>query len=309
MTVRARILQRSRSVSNPKRRPISEAIQEAPGAQIVPHDGPDEFVLSLLKECPPKYSHHRAGEYLHVSDLVHKCIRKIALAERFKVQIAPERLSDSQEITFAQGSCIGDYVVNRAIHGHPAKVYGKWKCNCGETVTKEMTKEQVDRTARSCPTCNSLTLNYVELNVRNDEYLITGNIDLTFQLRSGALYPVELKSIAHEAWKELARPQPAHVVQASSYWWLMREEGRKIVDQASILYVTKGFVFTKGGPYKEFTFKPSEMIHRLDDYLADAKARKISMEGGPLPPRVVCSTEQSPDAKKCTMCSMCFGVN
>ena len=80
--------------------------------------------------------------------------------------------------------------------------------------------------------------------------------------------------------------------------------GYDLVDQVSILYATKGYVFKL--PYKEFIIKPQDHLHRLNDALEDAKARKVSMEGGKLPLRTVCLDKDAKEAKAGEMSVLCF---
>ena len=150
---------------------------------------------------------------------------------------------------------------------------------------------------------------YVEVSVYNEEHNIVGHPDLLVFLESlSAYYVTELKSISHESYKALVRPKPDHVLQALFYWYLMHKEGYNLVNQASILYVTKGYTF-RGAPYTEFTFDPQQSVSRLEPYLAEAKALILSRAGGELPNRIVqCGSIDSPEARKCLMKNACFGV-
>jgi hypothetical protein len=99
------------------------------------------------------------------------------------------------------------------------------------------------------------------------------------------------------------RPIPDHVVQVSFYWNIMRACNMPLVDKASILYANKEYSFKM--PFKEYTVVPSE--ENLTIYYDDLTALKASKAGGPLPMRVVCSSDASPEAKKCPVCVSCFG--
>lgn len=264
----------------------------------------EDFVLNLLKSVPPTYNHFREGKYLHVSDLVGKCIRKIALVDKFKVNHAASILSDSREITYEIGHCVADYIVRKSMKGHPGKVWGYWVCSrCGTPgSTTPMVFADVKR---KCDVCLGEVNKYKEFSIQNEEYLLSGSMDLLFWITEyNSLYITELKSIANDGWKELIRPDPNHIIQAVFYWWLMHRAGYSLIDQISIVYVNKGFMFKL--PYKEFIIKPREMFPRLEDYLLDAKARKISLEGGGLPPRVMCANAEVPTAKACEMANLCF---
>lgn len=307
MTARRRILGSGKAPAAPlRRRTDAVALPVVAPQVVVLTDVPEDFISSLLKSCPSRYRPFRSGEYLHVSDLIGKCVRKIALAERHQIPMPPQRMTDSQEITFAQGDCIGDFVVDRVISGHAAKVYARWSCQCGSYVTGPMTKGEVDST--TCPACNTPRTKHIEMSVRDEELKVTGHIDLVLLLDNGAFYLTELKSIAADAWKELSRPLPEHVIQIVFYWAFAQRLGWRLTDRVSIVYTTKGMVF-KGAPYKEFTIYPQEHLHRLADYFADAAARKSALLGGALPARTACPSIDCTQAKKCEMASLCFSQN
>ena len=248
----------------------------------------------------------RDHDYLHVSDLIGKCLRKIALAERYDIPLKAQSLSLTDSITFSQGDAIHDVIRVRAAQGNPRMVWGKWKCKCGTTRIDEpclFSSIPPDL----CPSCGEAPHEYVEVSMFNEEYKIVGNPDLVLYLPDAqALYVTELKSIAHDAWKELARPIPDHTIQVLFYWFLMRELGYRLADTVSILYVSKGWMFS-GEPYKEFTFNAAAAVSRLQPYLEDALAVKVSRAGGDLPPKI-CAREDAPDAKKCAVCKTCFGI-
>lgn len=264
--------------------------------------GGKTYVTDLLRSSPMDYYYFREGKYLHVSDLIHKCIRKISLAETNSLTIAPEKFSDSMGLTFAQGVSIHNYVKKKIITGHPTEVFGQWTCSCGAVVS---TPETYSKPKQLCEKCGTQNTNYKEMFVPNEEYLISGSIDLLLfvdQIKSH--YICEIKSIADAAWAELVRPIPSHLLQVIFYWWLMREAGYTLVDQVSILYVTKGYKFVS--PYKEFVIKPEEHIHRLKDHLEDALRRKNALTGGKIPVRVFCKTVDDKEAKACNMAVLCF---
>ena len=80
-----------------------------------------------------KMNGFRYGDYLHVSDLIGKCMRMIALSYRTESKIHGETLYDNLGITFAIGDSIHDYVKAKAIKNNPEEVYGRWQCYCGKT--------------------------------------------------------------------------------------------------------------------------------------------------------------------------------
>jgi hypothetical protein len=146
---------------------------------------------------------------------------------------------------------------------------------------------------------------YEEVPMRDKELMIVGTPDIiTYMHTHSAFYVSELKSIAHDRWKDLVRPLPEHVIQILFYWFLMHRKGYRMANRASVLYATKGWMFS-GQPYKEFSIDAQSMLSRLEPYLEDARALKEARGGGALPLRT-CPTEQAPEARKCEACRVCF---
>lgn len=269
----------------------------------------DALPLSdLLRKARSLTRPARGTEYLHVSDIVSKCLRRIALMDMLEIPAKGQSLSLTDSLTFAQGDAIHNVIRQRTAQGNPRMVWGLWECKCGTTRTAKPGLLSEVEEGRTCPACKGPLDVYGEVPMFDDEYRIVGNPDLVLYLPDlGALHVTELKSIAHDRWVELARPSPDHVIQVLFYWHLMQRKGYRMTDTVSILYVTKGWMFS-GEPYKEFTFNAADMVKRLDPYIEDAMKVKASREGGALPPRI-CATESAPIAKKCDVCKSCFGVN
>lgn len=285
--------------------------------QIVPCPTEEDFLTDIINRAPRERRERRAGEYLHVSDLIGKCVRKIALCDRHGVPIRPDRLSSSDIFTFAQGDAIHDAVKAMATNSSPARVWGKWRCHCGHLFHDIPCLNSETDEHDICPQCDTPTNVYEEVAMRDPDTMIVGTPDLILYLSEFAAFHVtEIKSIAHDQWKELLRPKPDHVLQVLFYWYLMRALGYRLTDMVSVFYVTKGYIF--GGaqkPYKEFMFRPEHELHRLDPYLADARALVASRSKGAVPttgaalPSRVCSGEFTVQAKKCEVCKICFGVD
>lgn len=247
----------------------------------------------------------RYGKYLHVSDLLNNCMRKIALSYLTDTKIVGEILWDNMLQTFAIGNGIHDAVRGKMQRVKPDEMYGVWVCKCKKNPKRfEGTATQALQ-QKPCSKCGHDLDTYEELSLINDDINVIGSVDLTLLFNS-AFYLSEIKSIKKEDWDALTRPLPMHTLQVVLYWWLARELGKPIHKQVSVFYVTKGHVF--GVPYKEFVLDPVEQIHRLADYFEDARSLKRAREGGSLPRRV-CPEARSPQAKKCEMCTICFGMD
>jgi hypothetical protein len=243
-----------------------------------------------------------------VSDLIGKgkSIRRIAMADKHGIPLRPTRLSVFDRVTFAIGDAIHDTLKKIASEGGPHRVWGLWKCSCGHLFHDEPCLQSEIDPDDICPLCHTPTNVYREVPIFNDEYKIVGNPDLLLYLVEVlAFHVVELKSIAHDQWEQLARPLPEHVLQVVFYWLLMVLSGRKVTDRVSIVYITKGYLF-KGEAHKEFMIDPAREVHRLVPYLDDAMRAKMSAEHDVFPIRKVCSGEFTTQAKKCEVCSICF---
>lgn len=277
-----------------------------PQGDVVKVPGSDEALKRIIRASRNEARPPRPGEYLHVSDLLHNCMRKRALSERYETPMTPRVLTYSDEYTFAQGDAIADIIMRRLARGAPAQLWGKWKCGCGTyAIDEPCLFEDVDTTI-ICEHCGTPTSRYVEVSMRDDEYMIVGNPDvILYYHQQRAFHLGELKSIAAKQFDELTRPKPEHVLQVVFYWHLMRRRGYRMSDRVSIFYNTKGYVF-RGDPYIEFSIDPVAELRRLNDYIEDAKAVKQARAGGELPPRTVCISPDAPEAKKCELCTLCF---
>lgn len=278
---------------------------KAGGIVKVPEDA--KPLTDILHKARVETRPARVGEFVHVSDLLARCIRKFALSETLGHSKPPQGVSIAAAITYAQGEVIHDVVRARAAVGGPRTVWGNWKCLCGSTRTNTPCFYEVVKDT-TCPTCRSSLTTYVEVSMFDRENMIVGNPDLLLWLPDlQALYIEEIKSIAPDAWKELVRPDPDHVIQVLFYWYLMRLNGYRITNRVSIIYFTKGFTF-RGDPWKEFTLDAEKEVHRLGLYLEMARQLKAFRAGGELPNRSAdCPTETTTKAKNCEHCRACFG--
>ncbi len=285
------------------------AIRES-GESIVECPSESDFLLDILNRSPREVRPMRPGDYLHVSDLLGKCVRKIVLSQRHSTPLRPQRLSPSDQIAFAQGDAIHDVIKAMATASTPSSVWGKWRCKCGNLFHDTPCTHAETDPSDKCETCGTATNFYEEVSMRDEDTMIVGNPDLLFYLANLDAYHItEIKSMAEAQFAELVRPKPEHVLQVLFYWYLMRKLGYRLTDRVSILYVTKNYKFM-GSVWKEFMINPEEELHRLDIYLADAYATKASRvdRTAALPSRI-CTGEFTVEAKKCELCQICFSVD
>lgn len=264
----------------------------------------DNYTTELMKASKARLRPYRHGTHTHVSDVIHKCVRKLALTRRLGVLNPSDRMPEGQSLTFAQGDAIHDYVKKRFIDGYPDRVWAQWSCPCGDTTVGPVTYAR--RPKKPCTNCGKVPATHVEYALFDEEYEVVGSPDLVLYLDEFPAYYVdEIKSMTAKQWDVLERPVPDHVIQSTFYWFLMRKLGYSMVDQLSITYVKKEWSFK--WPYKEFIVKPLENEKVLDPFLDDLKALVDARDpGAPLPPRVFCATQDAPEAKKCSVCVSCF---
>jgi hypothetical protein len=258
-------------------------------------------VIDLLKAIKPSTQEFRSTDNIHVSDIISKCVRKIALMRRLNLRHPQEQLMDGHAITFAIGDAIHDYIKGRFVKGHPDKVHAKWACLCGKEWFVGLFK---DRPRKQCDHCSTAPYKYNEVRITDSETKLTGSPDLLLWLEElGAYYIVEIKSAAAETWKEMVRAEPNHKVQVSLYWWLLQRAGMPVVNRTSVLYTNKEFSFKF--PYKEFVVDPHTVD--LSPYMEDLEKLADALKGGELPPRIMCGGPDAPEAKKCPVRVTCFG--
>lgn len=265
------------------------------------HDG---YVSSLLASAGPALRQARAASPLHVSDLLNKCARQIALVHRLNMPQPFSKIWDGMGVTYAIGEAVHEYIVERMRGTHPDKVWAEWTCACGATKYVGLYVQASRR--KACKHCLTKVNRHKEIPFVNKDGTLQGSPDLLLLLEpEQAFYIVEIKSIAAASWKDLTRCIPLHAVQVAMYWHILKELGIRVFDKVCILYVNKEFSFKS--PFKEFVLAPEEVDLSL--YWEDFNAIMSSMKGGDLPPRLVCPTVDAPSAKECPVCATCFGIS
>ena len=295
----------SRALSRRRSPRVEKPEQVEPIFEMGPVEAP---VMEMLSKARIVGRMARQTEYLHVSDLLGKCMRKFALFESLKISPKPQSVSLTDALTYAQGDAIHDVLRARLVQGAPDKVWGKWRCSCGHhTIQEPCTYVSIDKSIL-CGRCSTPAHVYVEATMRDEEFKIVGNPDIVLYLaQHDALYVTELKSISHDQWRELVRPHPDHVLQVVFYWFLMHRKGYRLADKVSVVYATKGWMFS-GSPCKEFVLNPLREVERLKRYTDYAVQLQEFRKGGALPIRV-CSNPRDTLAKNCEVCTTCFEGN
>lgn len=270
------------------------------GPDVVSYDLSETPLIDALKLSPRLYSHFRNDGYIHVSDVLSKCLRQIALLQQMKMSFPAEQINDGVALTYKQGDAIHDFLKQRFIAGHKDHIFGDWTCACGATEIEKTTLRAAER--HRCDECNGHLNRYKECRLVSEEYGLSGSPDIS--LRYSAMLVGEFKSMASALFDELNRPVPDHILQAVFYWKLYKLLGYAVYPVVSILYVKKDWTIKL--PYKEYLVDATANEKRLDSYLEDLQEFAAAKKAGGLPARVVCPTIDAPAAKKCPVCVACF---
>lgn len=244
----------------------------------------------------------RAEAYTHISDLVHTCMRKVALASELKAPIPTEPNWSSMQLTHAMGSACAEWVTEQVL-AQTDNVYGSWACRCGDTVIGPVTRREALE-HEECENCGYRVDRYREFQLRDDDYMLVGNCDLAF-LESGWLILTELKSISKNQFDNLEDAKSDHKIQLYLYCFLAQRAGYKVHHQPSVFYTCRDWMW--GDPFKEFNLDLSIMERRLRPYLEEARQiKEWKHDHGPVPERIHCNTIDSTRARECALCAECF---
>jgi len=247
----------------------------------------------------PEQQDFRHGEYTHVSDLLNKCMRSVALAAENRLPVMLEPTWTSQRIIFRSGEILHE-LLRDEITRKSRTVFGNWRCGCKKTITEH--GFAIDFKNVRCEHCGGPTNIYDEFKLINEECKIVGHADIAY-MEDGWLMIGELKSVSKLIFDSLSGAQPDHQYQARMYSWLARQMGYNVHDHVVVFYVCREWMFKN--PYKEYL-----VYWNPDDppqpYVDLAMEFKIYRETGAVPPRTLCTSKAAPRSKKCATQVFCF---
>lgn len=251
----------------------------------------------------------RKSEYTHLSDLMGKCHRMLAITKRYDVFPSPTRIFDQNILMFAMGNMLHDEARRRFAAQNPEQFYGFWRCLCHHTCV-EGTRDYTN--SIHCEQCAGRLDEYVELRVIYHDLMVGHSIDALFMLASGALRPVEIKSCtkeAFESYKASKSPAADHLVQVMSYWRALRTAGYNVDDKVSVFYVCKEYI--SDGQALEIVVPVTDrtaLFHTKELYESMELINEIDFNK-PLPPRQTrCADCFTSDAKYCQVTGLCFAL-
>ena len=264
----------------------------------------DGFLMRVVnaQDSAPEAKRHNDG-YLHMSQLLRGlCPRQVRFTDMNPEKRVYEDVTGGHRVMWKLGRAAEAHIRDSYIKGVKGEgVYGQWRCKCGAHSKTGF----FDETWTACGRCRTLPDNYGELAVFDHENGVVGNPD--FLVRIGnLLYVVEIKSMNGEDFDVLERPMPDHIIQGAGYRRLMLANGFEVAPVVIILYVTKKFKY--GSPYKEFHVNVESQNYEavLDGAWQRGKLIRTARQKDLLPRDRVCSSMDSPQAKKCPHVTDCF---
>lgn len=278
---------------------------------------PDALVkLIVARDKIPDPPRVNPKGYIHVSSLIRGvCSRMLSLQHRFN-NFPPEYVNGATRVMWQMGREVERHVRAQLIAAlPPLQVYGQWKCVCGKR-----TREGTAQDSHRCSRCGSFASIYVELDLEDDEYYVTGHPDFVLIL-DGLMYPVEIKSLGNspsansrkEGFDTIKGPFVNHELQVSSYHKMLQPIANRIGIPlgrvAIILYVSKDFNgFKSPYPYKEYHIDPFARKELIFQLFRDGRAAYHGAKTM-LPPRLnACSSAGTKCALGCLMVKECFAL-
>ena len=263
----------------------------------------------------------REGIRFHVSDVIAYGDRRFCSREKVLLSMdsTPRfvgSLSPGMSLLFKSGDFIHDLVRDSFIHkseSYGGYVYGDWRCSsCGSIVHRNKCYSSIKGSESKC--CKA-TLNYSEIHLELPDYALTGHPDLLMKV--GGIYHIyEIKSVYENTlggkssgqvmpFNTIKEPSPAHILQATMYYWMMRSVGMKVSKKLRILYVNRGnSTLFRSRPYLEFSVYRYDRS-RVEPFFKSCKNTLSFIENGTLPDRI-CKTHSCARAKGCVKRVECF---
>ncbi|MCF1458971.1 MAG: hypothetical protein LPH21_15905, partial [Shewanella sp.] len=249
----------------------------------------------------------RKSGYNHLSDLMTKCHRMLALINRFDLYPAPKRLFDQNVVVFAQGNMLHDEVRRRFANNVPQQFYGFWRCQCKQTCVEGTRSLTMDT---QCESCGTNLDEYVELRIIIDDVRVGHSIDSLFLLNSGQLVVGEIKSCTKEKFlniKDTGRAESDHIAQGSAYWRAMRSAGYDVAPYIEVIYACKEWVTPSQMHTVRVPMNDTQSESFVRPYYANIDLINETNFNAPLPPRQGnCTKCGMGGAKYCPAAALCF---
>lgn len=265
---------------------IRKKADEKERAMLLPFNLVDYINQRLTSERivdPPKDT-----DVYRVSGLAKFCPREEALRNKFNIP-KKESIDSRLQRVFDIGTAFHSLVQNNWLKQWGI-LWGNWKC---PSCRKEFTSCSIKSV---CPSCGSNEIQYVELDLKNDEHGITGHCDgiLVFNDKK---YLLELKTCSSKQFELITRmrnkPLDAHVVQVQMYMYLTG------VRSAIVLYFEKD----ESQVHQFEIHYDNSVVNTVLGYVAQARS---GIKTGILPMRELCKEASCARAKACSVRKYCF---
>jgi phage FluMu protein Com len=263
---------------------------------------------SILRTIKSKFTRDRKvhplgpSDYIRSSSLPNICAREEVLASALNI-IRDDPVDSDLNLTFAQGTGMHWVMQNKVLPAIGEFLVGQWRCtSCGKLIGDATAAETRVPWPGTCPHCQTIFeiedggLEYVELDLANTEYRLTGHNDGFLRIPGADGEGVfELKSASSFRAKAVRDvPDMGHVAQVQAYMWLTHTRW------SILLYWDKG---TFRGPLIE------HFVERDEDAIGEIKSMLSSIwtgiETGELPKRI-CSSPDCNRAEECPLAETCF---
>lgn len=257
---------------------------------------------------------------IHVSDLI-KTEQSYEFCPRYHVinyhstkkKLTAESLSPGKDALFASGNFWHEYVIKRFMENSPFAgfAYGNWVCHCPHHYLPNWAGVSFigcwkDNPKTVCKRCHYANDNYAEVDLISKKFKLVGHPDFLL-FYEGRFIVYEFKTIdrADVAFDSIERPFADHTLQASFYYYILRELGHDVVPRVRVLYIDRSnSKLFRGEPYKEFKVSVTK-LHHVTPFLDKLDAIDNGKRSGFMPKRI-CRSIDSARAKNCEHAIECF---
>lgn len=272
-----------------------------------------EDVLNARQADVHRADMRRQDFRIHVSDLIKSdlamrfCPREMVLAHFEGREQTAKVLPPGFELLYAMGNTIHDLVRTKYTKSQRgASAWGTWTCACGKLKREGCSRPNVKLPKNTCAVCSTPATHYREYSLYLHKYRLVGHPDFIIKWE-GKFYIVEIKTVDRQdvVFDELRAPLGDHHLQASFYYYMMRDLGYNVSPDIIFVYVDRSTSkLWRSGVYKEFRVRRCD-AKRIIPFLAKCTAIINAVENKTLPARI-CQTHKASRAKNCASCLTCF---
>lgn len=277
---------------------------------------PERSVKFLLHKHFGGVEPERGMATVHASELTKVegfCPRAYTLVDLTKSKPGTRWLSTSERLTFALGNAMQIMVMSA--FGDMGQGVCHWRClGCNQL-------HQFQKRPCACDKCGGKRFHPVEVRFTSKVTGVSCGVDMLVSFGDGKLLPVELKTMAADAFKALQAPLAEHRLRTNLYLRILAEAEEpwgSLVDQtrAAILYISKAAYGCKDdslkplgikegfSPFKEFWIDRDDT--QTDALCIEAARVKAFRAGETGVPEGICPTAVCKRAEKCIVKKACF---